>query len=345
MQGAMKAVVLDQHGEKGARLRDFPDPVPASGESVMRVVAAGLNRVDLYVRDSGAGITQTLPLVMGVEGAGEIVAAEPGSGLTVGTKVILYSEAFCNTCRYCTAGDQPLCETVRISGEHRHGTFAEYIAMPSRCFFPLPDDANLQEAGVLMTAYLTAWRMLFGKKPLRPGESLLIVGIGGGVAVACLQLARLVGARVFVTSSSDDKLQRAAALGAEGGVNYRTERVSRRILEMTGGVGADMVVDSVGEASWGESLRSLRRGGRLITCGATTGGNPPADIQRLFIRQLEIYGSTGGSIAEFGELLQVYNRGLLRPVIDSTFPLQDIHAAFDRLAKGEQFGKISLLIS
>jgi NADPH:quinone reductase-like Zn-dependent oxidoreductase len=345
MQGAMKAVVLDQHGEKGARLRDFPDPVPASGESVMRVVAAGLNRVDLYVRDSGAGITQTLPLVMGVEGAGEIVAAEPGSGLTVGMKVILYSEAFCNTCRYCLAGDQPLCETVRISGEHRHGTFAEYIAMPSRCFFPLPDDANLQEAGVLMTAYLTAWRMLFGKKPLRPGESLLIVGIGGGVAVACLQLARLVGARVFVTSSSDDKLQRAAALGAEGGVNYRTERVSRRILEMTRGVGADMVVDSVGEASWGESLRSLRRGGRLITCGATTGGNPPADIQRLFIRQLEIYGSTGGSIAEFGELLQVYNRGLLRPVIDSTFPLQDIHAAFDRLAKGEQFGKISLLIS
>jgi len=345
MQGAMKAVVLDQHGEKGARLRDFPDPVPASGESVMRVVAAGLNRVDLYVRDSGAGITQTLPLVMGVEGAGEIVAAEPGSGLTVGMKVILYSEAFCNTCRYCLAGDQPLCETVRISGEHRHGTFAEYIAMPSRCFFPLPDDANLQEAGVLMTAYLTAWRMLFGKKPLRPGESLLIVGIGGGVAVACLQLARLVGARVFVTSSSDDKLQRAAALGAEGGVNYRTERVSRRILEMTGGVGADMVVDSVGEASWGESLRSLRRGGRLITCGATTGGNPPADIQRLFIRQLEIYGSTGGSIAEFGELLQVYNRGPLRPVIDSTFPLQDIHAAFDRLAKGEQFGKISLLIS
>jgi NADPH:quinone reductase-like Zn-dependent oxidoreductase len=149
---------------------------------------------------------------------------------------------------------------------------------------------------------------------------------------------------VFVTSSSDDKLRRAAALGAEDGVNYRTDRVSRKILEMTGG-GVDMVIDSVGEASWGESLRSLRRGGRLVTCGATTGGNPPSDIQRLFIRQLEIYGSTGGSIAEFAELLQVYNRGLLRPVIDSTFPLHDIHAAFDRLARGEQFGKISLLVS
>src|SRR5882757_8617033 len=159
-----------------------------------------------------------------------------------------------------------------------------------------------------------------------------------------MQMARLAGARVLVTSSSDDKLKRAAALGADDGVNYRVERVSKRILEMTGGVGVDMVIDSVGEASWGESLRSLRRGGRLITCGATTGGNPPSDIQRLFIRQLEIYGSTGGSVAEFSELLQVCNRGLLRPVIDSTFPLQDIHAAFDRLAKGEQFGKISLLM-
>jgi NADPH:quinone reductase-like Zn-dependent oxidoreductase len=340
----MKAVVLDHRGEHGVQVRDFPDPTPAPDESVMRVGAAALNRVDLYVRDSGAGITQTLPLVMGVEGAGEIVTAEPGSGLRPGMKVVLYSEAFCGKCRYCLAGDQPLCETVRISGEHRHGTFAEYIAMPSRCFFPLPDDADLQEAGVLMTAYLTAWRMLFGKKPLRPGESVLVVGIGGGVAVACLQLARLVGARVFVTSSSDEKLQRAAALGAAGGVNYRTDRVSKRVLEMTGGVGVDMVIDSVGEASWGESLRSLRRGGRLITCGATTGSNPPSDIQRLFIRQLEIYGSTGGSIAEFSDLLRVYNRGLLRPVIDSTFRLDDIHSAFDRLARGEQFGKISLLI-
>jgi NADPH:quinone reductase-like Zn-dependent oxidoreductase len=340
----MKAVVLEHRGPDGPRLRDFPDPTPAPGESVMRVRTAALNRVDLYIRDSGAGITQTLPLVMGVEGAGEIVEAEPGSGLKPGMKVILYSEAFCGKCRYCLAGDQPLCESVRIAGEHRHGTFAEYIAMPSRCFVPLPEDADLQEAGVLMSAYLTAWRMLFGKKALRPGESVLIVGIGGGVAVACLQLAQRVGARVFVTSSSDDKLERAKALGAEGGVNYRTERVSKRILEMTGGVGVDMVIDSVGEASWGESLRSLRRGGRLVTCGATTGSNPPADIQRLFIRQLEIYGSTGGSLSEFRELLQVYQRGLLRPVIDGAFALDDIGAAFGRLSRGEQFGKIGIVI-
>ena len=146
----------------------------------------------------------------------------------------------------------------------------------------------------------------------------MIVGIGGGVAVACLQLAKLVGARVFVTSSSDEKIARAVAMGADGGVNYRRDRVSKAILDMSGG-GVDMVIDSVGEASWGESLKSLRRGGRLVTCGATTGGNPPADIQRVFIRQLEIYGSTGGSVEEFRQLLDVFNRGLVKPTINSTF--------------------------
>ena len=339
----MKAAVLERRGAEGVSWRDFPDPAPAPGESVLKVAASALNRVDLYMRDNGAGITHTLPQVMGVEAAGEIAEAEPGSGLKPGMKAILFSEAFCGRCRYCLAGDQPLCENVKIMGEHRHGGFAEYIAMPSRCFMPLPDDADLVAAGALMTGHLTAWRMLFGKKTLQPGESALIVGIGGGVAVACLQLAKLVGARVFVTSSSDAKIERALAMGASGGVNYRNDRVASAILEMSGG-GVDMVIDSVGEASWGDSLRSLRRGGRLVTCGATTGSNPSADLQRLFIRQLEIYGSTGGSIGEFRQLLDVFNRGLVAPVIDETFEMQDIRQAFDRLASGAQFGKISLVI-
>jgi NADPH:quinone reductase-like Zn-dependent oxidoreductase len=338
----MKAAVLERRGAEGVSWRNFPDPIVASGESVLKVAASSLNRVDLYVRDNGAGITHTLPQVMGVEAAGEIVEAEPGSGLKPGMKAILFSEAFCNKCRYCLAGDQPLCENVRIMGEHRHGGFAEYIAMPSRCFLPLPDDADLVAAGALMTGHLTAWRMLFGKKTLQPGESVLIVGIGGGVAVACLQLAKLVGARVFVTSSSDAKIERAIALGASGGVNYQRDRVSNAILQMSNG-GVDMVIDSVGEASWGESLRSLRRGGRLVTCGATTGSNPPADLQRVFIRQLEIYGSTGGSLSEFRQLLDVFNRGLVKPVLDRTFEMADIRAAFDHLSSGAQFGKVSLV--
>jgi NADPH:quinone reductase-like Zn-dependent oxidoreductase len=338
----MKAAVLERRGADGVNWRDFPDPAPAPGESVLKVAASSLNRVDLYVRDNGGGITHTLPQVMGVEAAGEIVEAEPGSGLKPGMKAVLFSEAYCNSCRYCLAGDQPLCENVKIMGEHRHGGFADYIAMPSRCFMPLPDDADLVAAGALMTGHLTAWRMLFGKKTLQPGESVLIVGMGGGVAVACLQLAKLAGARVFVTSSSDAKIERAIALGASGGVNYQRDRVSNAILQMSNG-GVDMVIDSVGEASWGESLRSLRRGGRLVTCGATTGSNPPADLQRLFIRQLEIYGSTGGSLSEFRQLLDVFNRGLVKPVVDVTFEMANIRSAFEHLASGAQFGKISLV--
>jgi NADPH:quinone reductase-like Zn-dependent oxidoreductase len=338
----MKAAVLERRGPEGVSWRDFPDPAPGPGESVLKVAASSLNRVDLYMRDNGAGITHSLPQVMGVEAAGEIAEAEPGSGLKPGMKAVLFSEAFCGCCRYCLAGDQPLCENVKIMGEHRHGGFADYIAMPSRCFMPLPDDADLVAAGALMTGHLTAWRMLFGKKTLQPGESVLIVGIGGGVAVACLQLAKLVGAQVFVTSSSDAKIERAITIGASGGVNYQRDRVSAAILEMSGG-GVEMVIDSVGEASWGESLRSLRRGGRLVTCGATTGPNPSADLQRVFIRQLEIYGSTGGSVGEFRQLLDVFNRGLVKPVVDETFRMSEIHPAFDRLASGAQFGKVSLV--
>jgi NADPH:quinone reductase-like Zn-dependent oxidoreductase len=338
----MKAAVLERRGVDGVSWRDFPDPVPAPGESVLKVSASSINRVDLYMRDNGSGITHVLPQVMGVEAAGTIVEASPGSGLEPGMKAVLFSEAYCGKCRYCLAGDQPLCENVKIMGEHRHGGFADYIAMPSNCFFPLPDNADLVAAGALMTGHLTAWRMLFGKRALQPGESVLIVGIGGGVAVACLQLARMVGARVFVTSSNDEKIARAVSLGADGGVNYRRDRVSAAIQEMSGG-GVDMVIDSVGEASWGQSLRSLRRGGRLVTCGATTGSNPPADLQRVFIRQLEIYGSTGGSVSEFRQLLEVFNRGLVRPVIDTSFEMAEVRSALERLASGAQFGKVSLV--
>lgn len=337
----MRAAVLETRGREGLVLREFPDPVPAPGEAVLRVHAVGLNRVDLYMRDVGVGITHELPLVQGVEAAGVVAHAPAGSGLRVGQKAVLYSNAFCGRCRYCLAGDQPLCVNADIMGEHRHGTLAEYIAMPAACFMPLPDDADLRAAGALMVGHLTAWRMLFGKaRPLQAGETVLVVGIGGGVAVATLQLALMAGARVIVTSSSDEKLQRAMALGASAGVNYRTEKVAARVLELTGGEGVDMVVDSVGQASWGDSLRSLRRGGRLVTCGATTGGNPPAELQRMFIRQLEVYGSTGGSMEEFRQLVALFAQGRLAPVIDRAYPLSEVHAAFDRLHAGEQFGKV-----
>lgn len=340
----MRAAVLEHRGTGGFQLRDFPRPQRQPGESILKVRAAALNRVDLYMRDVGVGITHTLPQVLGVEAAGEIVEADPDSGLVEGSLAVLYTVGFCGKCRYCIAGDQPLCLGARIIGEHRHGSFAEYVAMRSECFVPLPKDANLVEAATLMSTYNTAWRMLFGKRALRPGETVLIPGIGGGVAVAGLQLARYAGARVIVTSSSNDKLARAVKLGAFAGVNYRTEAVAKRVMELTGGEGVDLVLETVGGDSWGESLRSLRRGGRIVTCGATAGSSPSADIQRLFIRQLEVYGSTGGSLDEFRELLGVYQRGGFKPVIDRTFPLGEIHSAFDRLARSEQFGKVVITV-
>ncbi|MEQ1807261.1 MAG: alcohol dehydrogenase catalytic domain-containing protein, partial [Burkholderiaceae bacterium] len=215
----MKAAVLESRGREGLKVRDFPRPEAQPGEALLRVHAVGLNRVDLYMRDSGVGITHALPIVQGVEAAGVIAEVPAGSALKVGRKAILFSNAFCGECRYCRAGDQTLCMRPAIMGEHRHGTLAEYIAMPAKCFFELPDDADLVSAGALMVAHLTAWRMLFGKRALLPSETVLIVGIGGGVAVAALQLAKLADAKIIVTSSSNTKIARALAMGASAGVN------------------------------------------------------------------------------------------------------------------------------
>ena len=340
----MKAAVLESRGREGLKLRDFPKPVPKPGEVLLRVHAVGLNRVDLYMRDNGVGITHKLPIVQGVEAAGVVAEVSDGVALKVGQKAVLYSNAFCGRCRYCLAGDQPLCLNADIMGEHRHGALAEYVAMPAHCLFALSDDADLVAAGALMTGHLTAWRMLFGKRPLTAGETVLVVGIGGGVAVACLQLARLAGARVIVTSSSDEKIARAIELGAAAGVNYRNEKVAQRVLAMTDGEGVDMVIDSVGEASWADSLKSLRRGGCLVTCGATTGSNPGADLQRMFIRQLAVYGSTGGSVDEMRQVVALFARGAFSPVIDRRFPLEQVDAAFERLNRGEQFGKVVVTV-
>ncbi len=342
---SMKAAVIEARGRAGLVLRDIPVPVRQPGEVLVRVHAGGLNRVDLYMRDNGVGITHTLPQTAGVEAAGVIAEADADSGLVAGQKVAIFANAFCGKCRYCLAGDQPLCVRAHIMGEHRDGGFAEYVAMPARCALPLPDHVDLVEAGVVLTAHATAWRMLFGKRALRPGETALVVGVGGGVAVACLQLAVQAGARVLVTSSSDDKLARAKALGASGGINYRSEKVAKRVLEMTNGEGVDMVLDSSGAASWDDSLRSLRRGGRLVTCGATTGSNPGADLQRIFIRQLEVYGSTGASIEECRQLIALFGRGAFKPVIDQRFALEDFAAAYDRLERGDQFGKLVLTMT
>jgi NADPH:quinone reductase-like Zn-dependent oxidoreductase len=297
------------------------------------------------MRDSGAGISHELPLILGVDGAGEIVDAPVGSHLKLGDPVVLYPMANCSRCRACQAGDQASCSTFSISGETRHGSFAELIAMPEHCFVSKPDNLSWEAAATLPVAYLTAWRMLFSRDPLQSAETVLIVGIGGGVAAACLQMAKMVGAQTIVTSSSDKKLEWASGLGADFGINYNTDRVAKQVIALTGGEGVDMVVDTVGEASWGDSLRSLRRGGRLVTCGATTGGHPSADIQRLFSKQLAIYGSTTGSLEEFRQLIEATRRGLIQPLIDRQYPLAELAEGLERMERGEQRGKLVVNVS
>ena len=340
----MKAAVLETRGRDGLRIGQFDDPKPRPGEAVMRVKAGGINRIDLYMRDVGKGITHELPIVLGVDGAGEIAEAPEGSPLKPGDPVILYPMAYCGRCRACSRGDQPNCIKFDICGETRHGTFAEYIAMPEKCFLPKPETLSWTEAAALPVAYLTAWRMMFGKDPLQPAETVLIMGVGGGVSSACLQMAKMIGARAIVTSSTEAKLDWARKLGANDGINYRDEDVAKRVMDLTAGGGVDMVIDNVGEASWGASLRSLRAGGRIVTCGATTGAHPSADIQRLFARQIAVYGSTLGGADEFRQLIDVTARGLISPLIDTAYALDDIGSGFARMEQGEQQGKLMVEI-
>jgi NADPH:quinone reductase-like Zn-dependent oxidoreductase len=336
----MKAVVLETRGKDGIRIGDFPDPKRPAGNAIMRVRAAALNHVDLYMRDNGKGITHELPMVLGLDGAGEIVEADPDSGLKPGMRVMAYPCDFCGECDYCLAGEQPFCRNIKILGEQRHGTYAQYLSMKAHCFAPIPDALDYRQAAALSTAHLTAWRQVFGKSPVTPGETAVVVGVGGGVAFATLQLAKLAGARVIVTSSSDEKLAKAREHGADETINYKRESMPKRVMELTQGRGADVVYDNVGQATWDDTLRSVGKGGRVIVVGATTGGHPSADLQRLFVRQITVYGSTTGSMQEYRDLIRVAGQGTLKPVIDSVYPMDTYNDALARLEKAEQFGKI-----
>ncbi len=339
----MKALVLSHRGDdSGLALRSWKEPERPAGWVRVRVHHAGLNRVDLYMWRDGRGISHRLPMILGLDAAGEVVEADRESGFVPGERVVLYPAMHCGRCRFCRAGEPPLCDTVRYFGEHRDGVFAETFVAPGKLLFRLPEDADMAEAAVLPTAYLTAFRMLFGKRPLRPAETVLVQGVGGGVSLAALQLARVAGARVLATSRRPEARVRALELGADAAFDSLDPDLPRRIAESTGGLGADMVIENVGEATWASSLRSVRRGGRIITCGATTGGMPPAELQRLFIRQIAIFGSTLGSPEEFRELLALWLRGAFRPVIDRVFPFDRALEALQHLEAGRQLGKLVL---
>jgi NADPH:quinone reductase-like Zn-dependent oxidoreductase len=310
------------------------------GEILVRMKAATVNRVDLYMRDSGAGITHNLPQIMGVDGAGLIEEAD--SSALVGRRVTLYPGIVCGTCEFCARGEPVLCVKMSLLGEHRDGTMAEFTCVPVGNGLSLPDNLDFAQGAALGVNYLTAWRMLFTKAKLERGETILIFGVGGGVSLAALLIAKAAGARVFVTSRSAEKLRRATELGADAILKEATDKIPGKVMELTQGRGVDVIIENIGGAIWNTALKCLVRGGRIVTCGATIGDQPPADLRRIFIRQVQIFGSTLGNPDELSGVLEWCSQGRLRPPIDAHYELDETHAALSHLASGSQFGKIAI---
>jgi NADPH:quinone reductase-like Zn-dependent oxidoreductase len=341
----MKALAFREHGGLDRlRYQDVPDPRIGPGEVRLRVRACALNHLDLFVREGLPGFTLPLPFWSGCDIAGEV--AEVGSaveGVAVGDRVAVNPNLACGRCEFCIRGEDSLCVRYGILGEHIPGGLAEYVAVDARNVLRLPDHVAFEDAAAFILVNMTAWRMLLTQARLRAGEDLLVIGVGGGVSSTAVQIGKLCGARVWVTSSSDDKLERARALGADECVNYAKEDWVKAVWERTGKRGVDVVLDNVGAATWQGAIRSLVKGGRLVTCGATTGPIGQTDIRQLFWKQISIIGSTMSNRREFNEVMSLLFRGRLRAIVDVVMPLQDGVAAQQRLAEGRQFGKIVLL--
>ena len=345
----MRGLTISAHGglEQIEYRDDLPSPTLRADTDVrVRMRAAALNHLDLFLLNGLPGVVITPSWVLGADGTG--VVESIGAAVTsvaVGDTVVINPGLSDRTCEYCLAGEQPLCPRFGILGEHFPGTMAEYLVVPSTNVLAIPNASDVAESAAYTLATLTAFRMLVTRAQLRAGERVLIQGIGGGVAVACLQLAKLLGAHVTVTSASDAKLARAVELGADDTINHRSVDVGREVRARTGKKGVDVVVDSVGEATWSQSLGALGRRGRLVTCGGTSGPMVTTDVRKLFWNQWSILGSTMGNDAEFAAVVGYYRAGRLRPPVDSVFPLERGRDAYARLASGEQFGKIVVSIS
>ena len=332
----MQAAVIPRHGSsEQVEVVDVPRPDLVPGGVRLRLHAAALNHLDLFVIGGIPGLELSMPHILGADGAGVVTAVGEGvEGVAVGDEVVLDPGL-----------GSPDEEGYALLGEMVPGTFAEEIVVPSANCFAKPARLSWAEAAAFPLVTLTAWRMLVSKARLRADEWVLIHGIGGGVSLAALQIARYLGARAVVTTHTEAKGDRALALGAACAIDYVNDDVASVTRRVTGGRGIDVVVDNVGEATFATSIRACRKGGRIVTCGATTGPRIPVDVRRVFWNQLSILGSTMGDSAEFGDMLEVVSAGEIVPVVDRVFPLAEARAALERLEKGEQFGKIVIDIS
>jgi NADPH:quinone reductase-like Zn-dependent oxidoreductase len=329
----VKAVRIHEDGGPDVlRVEEVPDPEPAAGEVLIELRAASLNRLDIWVRKGLPSVPK--PRILGADGAGIVRTVGSGvDGFTRGDRVVINPGL--------DHGDG----RITVVGEHMDGTHCELIAVPAENVYPIPDGLSFEEAAAFPLVFETAYRMLVTRAGLRKDEWVLIWGIGSGLATAALAIAKALGARTIVTSSSAEKLSRATEeLGADAAIDHAGGDVRARVREVVGDPGVDIVVEHVGEATWATSLGVLRPGGRVAVCGATTGPNPPAQLHRIWWKQLTVYGSTMGTKADFEGAYELVASGRARPIVDAVFPLAEVRAAHERLERGEQFGKVVLRI-
>lgn len=344
----VRALTISAHGGlEQLRLRDdLPVPALQAATDVrVRIKAAALNRLDLWMLGGLPHITITPDWIVGSDGAG--VVESVGEGVTsvrVGEHVVLNPGISCRRCEYCLSGDAPLCLRYGILGEHFPGTICDFVVVPEANVATIPATIPMTEAAAFPLATLTAWRMVVSKARVQEGEDVLIWGIGGGVALAALQICKSLGARVWVTSGSEEKLARAKALGADELLLHHDVDVGREVRARTGKRGVHVVIDSVGEQTWGQSLGALGKRGRLVTCGGTSGPMVETDVRRLFWNQWTIMGSTMGNEREFAAATAAFAEGRIHAVVDSVHPMARASEAYARLQSGGQFGKVVVAV-
>ncbi len=339
----MKAIRFHSHGGANVlRYEDAAVPIPAAGEALIRVRACALNHLDLWQRRGMERVTIGFPHISGADVAGEIESA-PGGEYAPGRRVMVQPGLSCGRCPACLDGRDNECPSYDVLGYRSDGGYAEYVKVPLQNLIAIPDAIGFVEAAAFPLAFLTAWHMLVTRAKLLPGEDVLVIGAGSGVGQAAIQIAWRHGARVFATAGTDEKLAKARQLGAYEVVNHTTQDVPAVIREFTGGRGVDVVVEHVGTATWDRSVKSMARGGRLVTCGATTGHDARIDLRFLFSRQLSLLGSYMGRKGELLRAAQFFFSGELRPVVDRTYPLAEAADAQRRLEGRKQFGKIVLV--
>lgn len=340
----MKAVVFHEHGGPGVlRYEDTPDPSPGRGEVLIEVKATSINHVDIFLRRGMPGVKVPMPKIAGSDASG--IIRELGadvSGLKSGQRVTINPGISCGRCEFCAAGFSSQCVSYAMVGEHTDGAYAQLVKVPVHIVLPIPDSISFEEAAAAPLVFLTAWSMMVSKGNIRPGDDVLILGAGAGVGTAAIQIAKMVGCRIFVTASSDEKLERAKQLGADFLINYKSDEFDKKIRELTNKRGVDVVVDYIGADTWVRSLRSARRGGRVLTCGATTGFAPQTDLRQIFYRQVQVLGSTMGSHREFLDVMKCVFRGQLKPVIDRVLPLAEASKGHELIESRSVFGKIVL---